>query len=378
MRFIEDGQIAGARLTRDGYLVANVCCARTGIQEYMGSEVGSDLEIVRVYRPESEVFSKDSLATFVGKPATDNHPAEPVSAVNWKQYAVGSIGNEVLRDGEYIRVPLTLMDAGIIQKVQDGKREISMGYEMALDFTPGTTPGGEPYDAVMTNLKMNHLAIVDRGRAGPKARVGDAWGASPITTDGKPTMTLKTIVVDGLSVETTDAGEKAIRKLQGELQAAKDAAAATQDSHIAAIGAKDSELEAKDAELAGKDAELAKKDKEIADLKAAQLDDAALDKRVAERSALLAKAGALAKDADFKGLSDSQIKAKAVDAVRGEGFTKDKSEAYIDAAFDLCEARDGGDPVRQALIDRENTQDDNGQAAYEKRLSDGWKGEVAK
>lgn len=161
MKFIEDGQIAGTRLTNDGYLVANVRCARIGIQDYAGFEVGSDLERVRVYRPESEVFSKDSLATFVGKPATDDHPPEPVNAKNWKKFTVGSVGNEVLRDGDFIRVPLTLMDADVIQKVQEGKREISMGYEMTLDFDqPGTTPDGEAYDAIMTNLKMNHLAIV--------------------------------------------------------------------------------------------------------------------------------------------------------------------------------------------------------------------------
>ena len=363
MKFIEDGQIAGTRITNGGYLVANVRCARIGIQDYAGAEVGSTLDRVRVYRPEAEVFSQASLATFVGKPATDNHPPEPVTAENWKQYSVGSIGEEVLRDGDFIRVPLTLMDADIVAKVQDGKREISMGYDMQLDFTAGVTPDGEAYDAVMTDLRMNHLAIVDKGRAGPMARVGDNWGASPIINDGNKTMTLKTIVVDGLSVETTDAGEKAILKLQGEKTALADQAKTEKEAH--------------DATLAGKDTELAGKDAEIKTLKESQLDDAALDARVAQRAEVVTKASAIAKDADFKGKSDLEIKTIAVDAANGEGFSKDKSAAYVEAAFDLAKAPEGGDSFRETLIDREMQPPaaaDNGQTAYEKRLNDSWKG----
>ena len=221
-RFIEDAQLSGSRITTDGYLVASVLCARTGIQDYLGTELDKpDMPIVKVYRPESSVFAKDSLSTFVGKPTTNDHPPVQVTADNWKEYAVGSIGEDVLRDGEYIRVPITLMDAATIKAVQDGKREISMGYDMELDWTPGTTSGGQAYDAVMTNLRMNHLAIVDRGRAGSRARIDDnnptQWGVSPLLTDrNPPIMTTRKIVVDGLTIETTDQGAEAIGKLQAE------------------------------------------------------------------------------------------------------------------------------------------------------------------
>ena len=59
-RFIEDAQLSGSRITTDGYLVASVLCARTGIQDYLGEELDKpDMPIVKVYRPESSVFAKD-------------------------------------------------------------------------------------------------------------------------------------------------------------------------------------------------------------------------------------------------------------------------------------------------------------------------------
>lgn len=364
-KFIEDAQLSNTRLTRDGYLVASVLCARTGIQDYLGVEVGRpEMPVVHVYRPESAVFAKDSLSTFIGKPTTNDHPPVPVTADNWKQYAVGAIGEEVLREGEYIRVPITLMDAATIKAVQDGKREISMGYDMELDWTPGTTADGQAYDAIMKNLRMNHLAIVDRGRAGSRARIGDSdnpkpWGVAPLVTDGKLSMTRK-IVLDGITIETTDQGAEALQKLQAQNQTLADTAKTTQAAHDAAIAAKDKELATKDAEIAA--------------LKKAALTDAQLDAKVQARANLISKAQKLAKDADFAGKSDIEIMTVAVTAVRGADAVKDKSPAYIEAAFDLAiDAQP--DQFRQDMQGRDKqSANDNGQSAYEKRLNDAWKG----
>jgi hypothetical protein len=314
------------------------------------------MPIVRVYRPESSVFAKDSLSTFVGKPTTNDHPPVQVTADNWREYAVGAIGEEVLRDGEYIRVPITLMDAATIKAVRDGKREISMGYDMELDWTPGATSDGQAYDAVMTNLRMNHLAIVDRGRAGSRARIGDKspWGVAPLNTDDRkpPIMTTRKIVVDGLTIETTDQGAEAIGKLQAEKQTISDA---------------------RDAAIAAKDAELAAKDARIADLENSQLTAEALDAKVQARADLLAKAKALAKDADFTGKADLEIMKAAVIAVRGADSVKDKSDAYVTAAFDLA-VESKPDQFRAAMQDRKPAESGNGQTDYEKRLNDAWKG----
>ena len=77
----------GVRKTSDGYITAFVRAGRTGVQLYRGAELGRpDLDVVRVYRPPEEVFSKDAMRSFAHRPVTLRHPPKPVNAKNWKQY----------------------------------------------------------------------------------------------------------------------------------------------------------------------------------------------------------------------------------------------------------------------------------------------------
>lgn len=136
--------VSGVRRTADGYLVADARVARTGIQEYLGSEVGKpEMPIVRVYRPPESVFAEDAMRSYAYRPMTNGHHGE-VTAENWKQLAIGQTGSEVLRDGDFVRVPLVLMDADAIRDYEAGKRELSMGLEAEVIFEDGVTPTGRP------------------------------------------------------------------------------------------------------------------------------------------------------------------------------------------------------------------------------------------
>ena len=361
MQFTDNTTLANTRLTTDGYLVGTVSVARTGVQQYHGSEIGGGNGLINVYRDESEVFALDSLASFVGKPVTDNHPPVEVKANNWKQFAVGSIGEGVLRDGEHIKVPVTLMDADTIKAVQNGKREISMGYTAELEWVDGVTADGTAYQAKQKNIRINHLAIVDKGRAGSTCRIGDAlWGdTSPNNNTGEKPVATRTVMVDGLPIETTDNGATAIEKLQSDLVAQKQL---TRDAQVAA-----------DKVIADKDAQLAAKDAEIDALKAKQLTDADIDAKVAARSELIATAKAM-HDADYSGKSDAEIKALAVSA-KGVDI-KDKPQAYVDASFDIL-AKDikpkdtFADAMRGGISAPVNMQD-NGYQAYTDGLTKAW------
>jgi hypothetical protein len=66
------------------------------------------------------------------------------------------------------------MDKATIADVEGGKRELSNGYASLIDFTPGETVNGQHYDAVQRQIRGNHVAVVDKGRAGPMCRIGDA------------------------------------------------------------------------------------------------------------------------------------------------------------------------------------------------------------
>jgi hypothetical protein len=282
------------------------------------------------------VFLKSSLQTFGLLPVTDDHPADLVTADTARMVSVGTTNEEVLRDGEYLRIGIKLTDAATIRKVQDGKRELSVGYVSELVWGDGIAPDGTAYQARQTKIVGNHIAIVAAGRAGPMARIGDAiarWGASPITDEKDAIMAdaiqTRTVLIDGLSVVTTDAGAQALEKLQKTIT---DMTAAEKKA-----------LDKKDGELAAKDAELATMAKAV-------LSDADLDAKVAARADLIGKAKAIAKDLATAGLSDAAIRRAAVVARLGDAALAGKSEAYVDARFDiLSEDAAKGDPVADAL-----------------------------
>lgn len=349
MKITDSVVLSDASLSDSGYLEAFARTARTGTQQYLGSEVGRpDLAVVSVYRDEAEVFSKRSLQTFSKIPVTNDHPGKSVTAENWKDVAVGTTGDDVLRDGEYLKIGLKITDASAVKAVTDGKRELSVGYSCVLVWEDGIAPDGTPYQAKQTEITADHVAIVQRGRAGTKARIGDAWGVAPIT-DHNPqkekVMTLKTVTVDGIPVEVTDQGAIVIATLQQRLADAGKKITDTEAGHATA-------LTAKDAELAKKDTELAAKDAAIDDLKAKQLTDAQIDARVKERADLIGVAKAIV-DGDYTGKSADEIRKAAVTAKLGDAAIKDKPDAYIAARFDILAEDAAKDPVRQHLIQQD-------------------------
>jgi hypothetical protein len=288
-----------------------------------------EMPFVRVYRPASEVFSKDAMTSVAHKPMTNDHPADGVSADTWKRDAIGQMGDEITKDGEFVRVPLVMMDGAAIKDYEAGKRELSLGYKADIEWTGGFTDGGEEYDAIQRNIRVNHVALVDQGRANQEFRIGDSanhWGARPTTrsTDDRThsmTDKLRTVVVDGLSVTITDEGALAIDKLQ---TAVADAQKKTVAAEAKAV-----------TDMAEKDKAAAKLQAEIDDLKGKVMDEAALDKRVQDRAELIGKAKLIAKDLDTTGVSDAGIRKATVAAKLGDAAIKDKSEAYIDARFDI-------------------------------------------
>lgn len=364
VKFTDLSPIAGTRITADGYMTGQARCARTGCQTYMAADLGMPGSgTVSVYRPPEVVFDKASLATFAGKPVTMGHPAQGVTADTWKELAIGDIGVEIARDGEFVSVPYKIMDAAAIKAVQDGTRQLSMGYTTGIEIRDGVAPDGTPYQAVQTGpIRVNHMAIVGAARGGSQLRIGDGaiWGAEALPPirkelDMAEAIKTQTVLVDGLSVETTDAGAQAIAKLQ------KDAAAAQATA---------------DKAIATKDAELATKDAEITALKAKVLDAAALDKLVADRADLIGKAKAIAPAVLTDGKSATDIKRAVVVAKSGAAMA-DKSDAYIEAMFDILAADvKADDPAAKALADANGaalTTLDKQRADRDKALSDAWK-----
>lgn len=196
-------------------------------------------------------------------------------------------------------------------------------------------------------------------------------------------MELKKVLVDGLQVETTEAGAHAITKLLNDLQTSSARITDLQKAHETALAAKDAIIATKDKEMAAKDAALDA-------AKAKIVSDAELDKRVIARATLVNTAKAIAKDVKIEGLSDAAIRKAVVAAVLGDDVVKDKTETYIDARFDILveeaakkNGNDGGDQhvdsFRQIRQDSVVglTDADKARIAAETAQRDAWKQKVA-
>jgi len=174
-RAIIDGP---ARITREGHFVAKARVARANnIQDYRPDELGlppkADGSPYRIFRPESSIFAKDSLASAVHRPIVIDHPSEDVTAHNWKKLTVGDTGGEIMRDGDTMIVPVMVMDARGVDAVQTTHPEFSWGYSADLNMTPGKF-GDEAYDGSILPPRYNHLAMCGRARGGSDLRITDS------------------------------------------------------------------------------------------------------------------------------------------------------------------------------------------------------------
>lgn len=155
----------------DGCLLcANVPIARTGTYKYLREELGLDGSgIVDVYRTDDEVFNSTAIASFEGKAFTDTHPAVDVDVNNWAIYSKGDVRNVRRGTGDMsncLLADIIVRDPIVIDEIRSGaKREISSGYECEY-----VEEDGKIYQR---NIRGNHVALVQSGRAGSQVKIYD-------------------------------------------------------------------------------------------------------------------------------------------------------------------------------------------------------------
>lgn len=389
------------RRTADGYMVVRSRAARLGTYAYDGAEIDPNNEhglrdagMVNVLRDENTVFDAAAVRSFIGKPVTDDHPSQPVNAGNWRDVARGMVMG-AMRDGDYLAFDLLLTDAGLIQKIEDGKRGLSNGYSATLEFGDFKGPNGEKAVARQTALFGNHIACVGAGRAGPACHIADiavcdaataeiagrllnkitaderTYSDTPnphkngSTHDGDARMA-HTLIIDGLQVtEVSDQAKAAIEKLQGQATAAvqaKDAADTKIGELTAAISTKDGEIAA-----------LTQK------VKDAEITPAQLEKLVADRSAIIAQAKAIDPNIVTDGKTEVEIRKAVVSAKLGDA-AKDMNDGAIGGAFAVLAKDVKVDPIRNAMTNAAPQNLGDAKSEYlaardlaRKNLSDGWK-----
>lgn len=155
------------RKTSQGFLRIPASLTRTGVLEYKDKHGN----IRRELRPPEEVFRQDSLASLEDAPVTYLHPDEMVTPVNVRALQRGHVTTAKQSDANtHVVGEVIVTDPEMIKAIENKSvKELSPGYAIELDETPGVTPSGERYDAVQRNIEYNHIGLGPPGwgRSGP-------------------------------------------------------------------------------------------------------------------------------------------------------------------------------------------------------------------
>lgn len=336
-----------------GFLEASGVVTRTGVFEY--ANPAAENGVSYVLRHPDDVFAADSLATLERAPVTLGHPASnAVTAATAKRDAIGSVSG-THADGPYVRAKLTIWDADAIEAIRRGVRELSCGYRCDLAVVSGEYDG-EPYSFRQINIFYNHLAVVERGRAGPDAR---------LTLDGadvnRQEAAMGKIKVEDEEFEVPDKVADFVEDMKKRMEdAAKTKADAADVPKLRAeLEAERGRADGASAALADAKSELAEAKKAADDLKAQMVDYAASPAGRAEikaRTEALAVASKLLGDeatAKLEGEPTAAIQ-RAVVASR-QAVADDASAEYVSGAFsiiaDAAASDDGLSAQRRTIND---------------------------
>ena len=200
----------------DGFLEGSAAVTCVGVYRYLMPNG----KVENRFRPPEEVFNDDSMDTLELATLTNGHPATGVTPENFASVAVGSLGEEIENDAYNVYADITIKDAKAIADVKAGRTGLSCGYtavlvtsgevsypvmgykedpadgvykEMEIGRQVYQVPGvwgGVPYDAIQTQIRYNHVALVDVPRGGDALHLqfdgAESLGVLVTSTDGNP------------------------------------------------------------------------------------------------------------------------------------------------------------------------------------------------
>ncbi len=349
--------ITDTNLTPEGYLVVTACpVSRPGVFPYLYSD-GS--QIMEAKLPD-DLFSNETIRSVNNKPLTNDHPKEPVTVSNYKKYSVGHTDNDASVTNNKLAVSILITDAKTIQDVQNGKNELSIGFEADVQPENGDY-GGMHYDAVQKNMRINHVAVVSAGRAGSSVAIkGDS---AEMVEDarykpnigGKNTMSTKNDDNDLLDALTgflnkykknKGVGSGAGSNAGSSATSSNSSSSASSASSAASSAAKKSDAadttgkavnEHKDdsADIASLRAENERLHAELDAEKTKQLTNDDINSIVNGRLNLQTAVKPILGDSfDFTGQTDREIKVAAIKKINDSFDDTGKSDDYVGAYFD--------------------------------------------
>lgn len=311
--FIEDIQE-----TDEGYLTIKACpITRPGVFPYLRGDGSVEMEA----KLPDELFSDKTINSANAKPITDDHPKEPVTASNFPQYSKGMTHTDAKVKNNKLAISFTVTDSATIEKIKAGKRELSIGFSADVNKEAGSYLG-QKYDSVQRNMCINHIAIVDKGRAGPSVSIRGDSSAFMVDSQLKQTggKEMAKIIIDSKEIEVDSIVKARIDTLEAQLETAQ-----TKVSDSDSLAGERDALKTKVTQLEG-ELEEAKEKVPTADT---------LDELVADRMQLVAKATKMLGDSfDAEGKSDREVKETVIRSFDNNFKGDGKSDDYVNAFFD--------------------------------------------
>lgn len=219
------------KITPEGYLRGNAIVTNIGVFPYVMADGSIQMEL----RSPEEVFNDESMATLKMIPLTNEHPDTKVTKENIKNVQVGFTGDSVFQDQYHLGIPITVTDIDAIDDIKLKKRGLSSGYMADVVYQAGVWMGIH-YDAVQKNIRYNHIALVDKSRAGDDCKlkldsINTKIGILKIDSEirqtkkinkGETNMSLKKIKLDGVEYEAEAKVIEAYTQTKSELEKLKN------------------------------------------------------------------------------------------------------------------------------------------------------------
>lgn len=375
--FIRYDNISGLQARIDsetGFLYDTPILTRTGVFPYRQP----DGSIRREYRSPEEVFKADSLSSYKGKPITIRHPEGGVTSKNAREKNIGTILSEGRKDGDNVRSDIVIH----VPEALGNNRELSNGYRVDIEDIPGKSPEGEEYDCSQKNIRLNHLAVVSKARAGREARlnydgdeVDEIAEESNLNEYNQDEDLYQTELNKQKPQEKQGGNQMPKTKLDGiEYEAAQEVINALEKEQARADASEAQRIALQkeiDKLTAERDALNAKISENITKLRDMKEDSEENIKAIVKARVELLKTAESFRVDKADDMDDKDIKIAVIKAVRGDEFDpKDKSDDYINAAFDFAKADKRSDAMseqRKKIYNHEQRSDAAPTSAEESR-----------
>jgi len=328
--------------TPQGYLVCkNVPVARTGVQYYHGFELGlldRSQDTIPVYRLPEDVFDSEALKSLESMPVTDDHTEDLVLDINHSHYAKGH-ARHVRRENEFVVADLVITDPLLKQKILSKQK-----YQVSLGYVCDKVPYKDGFQ--QKNIRINHIAIVETGRAGSKVCIKDK-NPETLLKEGKTTMSNRELQAKILAAFAKDSSAEELQAAMSMFMTDAATIAAPQEKNhdgllqkLIGFLSKDEKMKDEDVTEMGK-----KEDVQNDEAEASLLNK--FDARLAKIEELLAAMGGKKSEDQHEDLKED---IDLIEKILSEEETKEEIEDE-QAAYDEELEEKKGETKEQAMMD---------------------------